>query len=314
MDNVDAKENLKIRLLYGCPVCILTTPKSEAHPYPNAMTLSWLCPVNNQGLFTFSINEKRHTATRLHAAHLASESSGEAAEFVLNIPVQGMEEMVLGIGSCSGAKGDKLERLKIPLCVPGWNPLPGQGEAFSEINPFAGLEDENEDSEVDEQPVRNELKPKASEASNPFAALEDDDAEEEEGEGKEEEAACTLQTAAAGEPKRKRDDAVPTGLRDGKKKRQKGTPDTPAEYSVEHLVAIPACVAHLACRVRDMRAVDGQWLCTAMIERVFVRPEYWSGKVFMPQNDEVPPFMSFVGSQKFGYVQAATANPGTKSS
>ena len=56
--------------------------------------------------------------------------------------------------------------------------------------------------------------------------------------------------------------------------------------------------------------MDGiHWLTTAAIDRVFVRPNYWSGKVFLPQpGSDVPPFMSFVGSHKFGYVQPSSAN------
>ena len=35
------------------------------------------------------------------------------AEFVLSVPVAGMEDVVLKIGSCNGAKGDKLKKLEV---------------------------------------------------------------------------------------------------------------------------------------------------------------------------------------------------------
>ena len=93
-----------------------------------------------------------------------------------------------------------------------------------------------------------------------------------------------------------------------KKRRQSHKPSESSSQNacpVEHLVAIKEAVCHLVCRVSEMRAIEGQWLCTARIKRVFVRPDYWNGKVFIPQEKSVPPFLSFIGSQKFGYVHAA---------
>ena len=52
-------------------------------------------------------------------------------------------------------------------------------------------------------------------------------------------------------------------------------------------------------------ADDDHWLVTAEIKRAFVRRQYWSGKVFVGQSIDVPPFLTFLGSQKFGYVTAA---------
>merc|ERR1712224_394045 len=128
------------------------------------MTISWLCPVNNQGLFTFSINEKRHTAARLHAAYEEGEAEGEmssGAEFVLNVAVEGMEKTLLGIGSCTGAKGNKLERLAVPLCAPGWTPLLGEGTTPAALNPFASLGGDNDDDD-DEEEEEEEEAPKVA--------------------------------------------------------------------------------------------------------------------------------------------------------
>jgi len=60
---IEIKQKLLMsRLLYPNPVCILTTPEHPEHPehaYANAMTISWLSMVNNNGLAMFSMN-KRH--------------------------------------------------------------------------------------------------------------------------------------------------------------------------------------------------------------------------------------------------------------
>ena len=36
--------------------------------------------------------------------------------------------------------------------------------------------------------------------------------------------------------------------------------------------------------------------------RAFVRREYWSGKTVQPQREDLPPLVSFLGSQRFGHV------------
>lgn len=117
------------RLLYGNPVCLLTTPKRPALGYhhANAMTISWLTPVDNQGNIFLSINTKRHTAERLMKEFSMVENDQSIDDnekdayddlespktktkttyFVLNVPIAGQEEMVLRIGGCSGRDVDK---------------------------------------------------------------------------------------------------------------------------------------------------------------------------------------------------------------
>jgi len=41
--------------------------------------------------------------------------------------VQGMEDLVRRVGGCSGRDGDKVSRLDLPLCAPGW--MPDKGES-----------------------------------------------------------------------------------------------------------------------------------------------------------------------------------------
>ncbi|ETM42038.1 hypothetical protein L914_12253 [Phytophthora nicotianae] len=58
-------------------------------------------------------------ATR-YTANFMNQSG---AVFVLNVPVRGMEELVLAIGSSTGADADKFEQLNIPICAPGGGDL-----------------------------------------------------------------------------------------------------------------------------------------------------------------------------------------------
>ena len=114
------------RLLYGNPVCLLTTPKRPelGYQHANAMTISWLTPVDNQGTIFLSINTKRHTAERLMKEFSMgeneqsnnidekdvvpnTESPKSKTYFVLNVPTAGQEAMVLRIGGCSGRDVDK---------------------------------------------------------------------------------------------------------------------------------------------------------------------------------------------------------------
>jgi flavin reductase (DIM6/NTAB) family NADH-FMN oxidoreductase RutF len=121
---------MRARLLYPNPVCILACRSPPTTPSTfdfNAMILSWLTPINNDGDFIFSINKSRFTAQCLrleeqfqrsqHPATPANEllepspsiarMSQHADSFTLSIPVMGMESMVLSIGSCSGRDCNK---------------------------------------------------------------------------------------------------------------------------------------------------------------------------------------------------------------
>jgi flavin reductase (DIM6/NTAB) family NADH-FMN oxidoreductase RutF len=104
------------RIFYSNPVCILATPRIlPIFEHPNVMTISWLTPVDNQGKLFMSINKKRNTATRL--------LSNPNSYFVLNVPVQGAEQLLVDIGSCSGSEVNKIERFNITTCIPGWGTM-----------------------------------------------------------------------------------------------------------------------------------------------------------------------------------------------
>eukprot|EP01041_Mallomonas_annulata_P012777 gene12777-26940_t len=113
-------KNRLSRLLYTNPVCILSIPSYGESCKPNIMTISWLSPINNHGTISLSMNRKRYTATCLQHA-IRQELS---PHFVLNVPVAGMESLLVKIGSVSGANVDKIRELDIKTCYPGWIPIP----------------------------------------------------------------------------------------------------------------------------------------------------------------------------------------------
>ena len=119
----DVPAHLLSRLLYTNPVCLLVAEVpvdgEAAPPKPRtarwtAMTISWLSALNNTGMCTLSMNERRFTAS------LPAVQPGGA--FTLSVPVAGMEPLVRQIGKSSGRTVDKLAA--IDLCAPGWGHFP----------------------------------------------------------------------------------------------------------------------------------------------------------------------------------------------
>jgi flavin reductase (DIM6/NTAB) family NADH-FMN oxidoreductase RutF len=71
----------------------------------NVMVLSWLTATNNNGRFIFSLNRRRHSSNLLKSS--LSSSLSVSSQFTLSVPVQGMEELVRSVGSVSGRFGSK---------------------------------------------------------------------------------------------------------------------------------------------------------------------------------------------------------------
>ena len=69
------------------------------------------------------------------------------------------------------------------------------------------------------------------------------------------------------------------------------------------LIALVDTVAHLCCSVVSHQEVDGHFLCICKIDSGFVKSSYWNGKNFIPQDDVVPPYLTFLGSQTFALVR-----------
>ncbi|KAF1313414.1 putative Phosphatidylinositide phosphatase sac1like protein, partial [Globisporangium splendens] len=224
---VPVEKSMLSRVLYPNPVCLLSVRRSTdgneddgSHDkrQANVMTITWLTPINNQGGFLCSVNSNRYTAKYLQAP---------GSIFVLNVPVRGMEELVLAIGGCSGANIDKFENLTIATCAPGGRALTAEAAPSG-----------------DAQPIKTK-KLKLS---------------------KQELAKQAIAVAAS------------------------------------KCVAIQGCAAHVLCRVETIQADDGHYIlrCTQMA--AWCREDYWDGKNFIPKSPSSEPYLTFLGSQVFGYV------------
>jgi flavin reductase (DIM6/NTAB) family NADH-FMN oxidoreductase RutF len=267
------------RLLYPNPVCMLTTPAHVSTGRPNVMTISWLTPLNNFGLILLSVNAKRHTASKLQAC----------PDFVLNIPAHGFEETVLAIGKNTGGDGDKFAKLSIEKCAPGWEPLAAAG----------GGEDDTPEAEMDDGDATAAAGPPETAAGlssvqNPFALLGQEDESESESESEAEQQEAThAKGKDKGKGKGKDKDKA-----EGKGEDKNSTDPTRSGG----LVAIAGAVCHIVCKVRSMTEEDGHWLVHAEMSEAFVQRRYWNGKQLCARDASVPPFLTFLGSQTFGYV------------
>mmetsp|Transcript_10037 Transcript_10037/g.25046 ORF Transcript_10037/g.25046 Transcript_10037/m.25046 type:complete len:319 (+) Transcript_10037:44-1000(+) len=73
-------------------------------------------------------------------------------------------------------------------------------------------------------------------------------------------------------------------------------------------LALRCCVAHLVCEVTSLceESVAGHGLFCCRITHAYVRSAYWDGKCFAPRDPTTPPYLTFFGSGRFGYVRAET--------
>lgn len=275
------------RILYTNPVCFLGTrhqesieeqnakcassndagikgKQNETNPVQtlqssihNVMVLSWITATNNNGRFMFSINRRRHTAALLNDM---MQVKGYA-NFTLSVPVSGMEDLVLNVGSTSGQFGSKF--------------------SADHATDMAAHAD-------DDQPVREKLskrqqkKMRTKRFKNGIPGLE----------------AVNL----------------------GEKRNSECN---------EELFVVQGTVAHLICRAYqifphtseiedksatsrvgaadnngDSPCIDSEHiLVLAEVTQAYVHSKYWDSKkkLFRPVPG-VPPYLTFFGSQTFGYV------------
>ncbi|KAL6077882.1 hypothetical protein QOT17_001921 [Balamuthia mandrillaris] len=217
-------KQLLSRLLYPNPVCLLSVASPSA---ANVMTISWLTCVNNnvclsffpslllccllliklkeQGLIICIVNKRRFTSTFLQPGF----------SFVLNVPIKGMEKLVLSVGGSSGRNQNKFESLGIPTCRPGWLSL---------------------------------------------------------------------------DPKEKPEEGKDKG-----------------EAAPQSLLAIAPCVAHIVCRISSRQEQEGHYVLFCHLLSAFVKADYWNGKTFIPQREDVPPYFTFLGSQQLALVSPTSA-------
>ena len=297
------------RLLYPNPVCFLckslpttedTPPRSDVNK--NVMVLSWLTPTNNAGRFMFSINKSRYSASLLvpstepYATPIISECNKRTqqpqhaqttcsaqnarndfqvgVEFTLSVPTRGMEQIVLDTGSVSGRNGSKFPSTR---CKQNNNTT-----ATNEMND----KDDIEKLTNRQRKTRIKIQRKQQLLEHGVEGL------------------------------------VPIPL------------GSSADYEPQHF-AIKGTVAHIKCRTyavigsppvtktstgkeatgldessydhHDIQAPvidDDHLLIMAEITDAYVHRSYWDTKklIFRPLGGDVPPYLTFFGSQTFGYM------------
>jgi flavin reductase (DIM6/NTAB) family NADH-FMN oxidoreductase RutF len=237
----------------------------------NVMVLSWLTATNNNGRFMFSLNRRRHSSTLLKGS---SSSSSSSSEFTLSVPVQGMEDLVRSVGSVSGYFGSK---------------FPAD---YNDVVTVVG-------------------------SSSTFAS--------------------DSTTSRMSKRQRKKEPRFPTGIPQLERVNIGDSERTASSSSSnhgntastnDHCFAIQGTVAQLVCRVyrimpsssssspsgSDLNETsstqtgsiidDDHDLILAEVVRARVRPAYFdiSKNLFRPATPDTPPYLTFFGSQTFGYV------------
>eukprot|EP00823_Brevimastigomonas_motovehiculus_P003263 TRINITY_DN1971_c0_g1_i1.p1 TRINITY_DN1971_c0_g1~~TRINITY_DN1971_c0_g1_i1.p1 ORF type:complete len:301 (-),score=112.54 TRINITY_DN1971_c0_g1_i1:542-1420(-) len=182
------------RLLYPNPLCLLTSTESKLHfaePKRNVMTITWLTAISNVGEFICSMNAGRDSTNIVLLTK----------RFVLNVPVQGMESLVLGIGGCTGRDVDKFSFFHIPLCRPGWRSFTQADDDKQEGK------NKNEDKPSEEEMKRREAVKKERELKKKEKEVKDKQSEKGQQQQQEKKVAvssnATTTTSATGKKKKK---------------------------------------------------------------------------------------------------------------
>jgi len=270
---------------------VANEPLHETVGKKNVMVLSWITPTNNRGRFMFSINRNRYSASLLApiVAQTASETNiwNEHREnfitgvvFALSVPVKGMEELVLNVGSVSGRSGSKFHAAHSRDC--------------EETIQMGHIESSQLSNRQQKKRKKEEFSLHGIPGLIPVTS-------------------CCSSSSSTSHLKQS-----------------------------TSLFVIQGTVAHLHCRTYavvgtpslDSRSKGRTDHCTmqqpaidqnhllimAEVLEAAVHPSYWDEKklLFRPQNkskscsameteeDEVPPYLTFFGSQTFGYVTSST--------
>eukprot|EP00039_Didymoeca_costata_P011293 m.157972 g.157972 ORF g.157972 m.157972 type:complete len:289 (+) comp15124_c0_seq19:382-1248(+) len=277
-DIVQVKERqLLSRMLYTNPVCLLsigedvTGYEEEEEAKSNVQTVSWLTPVDNNANFVMSLNQKRYTAKKLYNAY-HHKGRKQPVTAVLSVPVKGMENVVLKIGSLSGNKVNKPALLEaetnLQFCTPGWrHKLHMKVDEVivpsNSFNPTSDYAYAHQQKEIDDKSVESRVND-----------LQDE----------------LRQVREAVMMSKRRIDNIHNRLSQWDTVKYIGP------------VAIASCCAHVVFEVTQIDVLSGHWLFHCTIKEGFVRNKYWNRKNF----DGFPPYLSFLGSQQFAHVESAS--------
>ena len=224
------------RLLYTNPVCFLSTVSLEGKR--NVMVISWLTATNNEGSFMCSMNRRRYSASVLLSG---------VSEFVLSVPVKGMEMLVRDVGATSGKWGSK----------------------FPQDHVGQELPKELQYNEKESSKRKEKSKRRRRMTVMGIPGLE----------------------------------AVPFGSHLLTPLTQN---DGSAFHSPAQAFAVRGTVAHLKCTIYNLMegVIDADHLLIlARVTGAHVHPSFWDSNKngFRPESN-APPYLTFLGSQEFGYV------------
>ncbi|KAJ3328593.1 hypothetical protein HDU76_009683 [Blyttiomyces sp. JEL0837] len=146
------------------------------------MTISWLTPLDNHGHFICSMKASRHSASLLFSDNddstassdgMPSNSQTTRPRFVLNVPVAGMEDLIVKIGGVSGSTGcDKFDELEIDVCKPGWKTDPNESATLNQQpsqQTATSQTESNKDNNIEIRPKkRKQNNQQLSETQNPL--------------------------------------------------------------------------------------------------------------------------------------------------
>jgi len=80
-----------------------------------------------------------------------------------------------------------------------------------------------------------------------------------------------------------------------------------SDSKTEACVAVMGCVAWLRLTVVRRDCCDDEhYLFLVQVKAAAVHSDYWDGRVFAPTRSDVPPFLTFLGAQRFAYTVATT--------
>lgn len=214
----------------------------------NVQVVSWLTAINNEGSFLCSLNRRRHTASLLQ---LADPETAKRKQFTLCVPVQGMEQLVLDVGSCSGSFASKFPQ---------------------DYSDALFIPDQADSSSTTTQP-----------------------------------------TSLSKRQRKKQKVRFPRGIPNLQRIPFGGGHSHESQQKEQHatdndkLFCIEGTVAHIACsivQVLDSASEQDHFLVQAQIEAAYVDSRYWdtTKNLFRPKDVSTPPYLTFFGSQTFGYV------------
>jgi hypothetical protein len=192
-------------------------------------------------------------------------------QIVLNIPVAGMEEITRAVGGCTGGDGDKLDRLSLPLCKPGWRPM---------VTPTSIIPSSSSttDSAVAALPSTDTTTTTASTETKQTMSQAD---------------------IAAERIRRKREAMT--------EQKRVAASMVGNEHVHDEDIAIASTCAHIVCSVTNIinDQIPGHLLLICQAEAGWVRSDYWPhAGCFAPISSLVPPYLTFLGGGKFAYTSA----------